>query len=871
MPRRPTHHLFPVTPPAAVPPAFDEMLGFAAPVPPPIAASTLDAHLAQTELTADWRAMWDALSAQSRFLPAHLDQRWQDLQRRVRDDEVSYNVYTAPTLQREWDMELLPVLIGPGAWQQLERGLLQRVRVLNALLADLYGDRKLLRSGLLPPALVQGHPDYLQCMYRVLPPHGTFLHVAAFDVVHGPDGQWHVLSQRLQAPSGLGYLLGNRQASLQQLPQAFDSLHVRRLSDTYRVLVDGLRAHCAEGADARIALLTPGPYNETYFEHAYLARRLGITLVEGADLTVRDQRLFLKTIHGLSPVHALIKRLDDQYLDPLELRPDSQLGVPGLLQAMRAGNVLVANWPGTGFMESSAILGFLPALAEHLLGEQLVLPAAPTWWCGEAAVRAQALAMLDDCVIKPTYPPPYPGTAAREYFDPVLTRWLSPQARADWAARIVAHGDDYTVQAHVPGSHQPVWRQGEGGGALATRPVVVRLFAVSSGPGEWQVLPGGMARLPQDTQSLSTMRLGGTSADVWVLRGAAANGPAAQPARISPPVQPTGMPLTEPDVARRTRAITSRVAENLFWMGRYTERADNLARLALLVLDTQHSDSQTSVPLMDWLTRSCLALELVDDSSPQGPGDLAAALHASLPPGSAVANVGNTLAALRNAASKVRHHMGRDHWRAIRSIERDFAQACEAGGDLRWALQQVRERMVGIVGAQLDHMTRDDGWRILTLGRHTERLGFFSQVLAQAFYANAVHDVDGHEAVLTLFDSNISFHALYQQSLNTASLLDLLVLSTENPRSLAYVTTSMRKVLAQLRRQAPENAADLAQDIPQAANASLALLCAADEHGHHAQLQTLLRNCDEAAQRLTEQINQRHFTHYHEARRALWV
>ena len=190
---------------------------------------------------------------------------------------------------------------------------------------------------------------------------------------------------------------------------------------------------------------------------------------------------------------------------------------------------------------------------------------------------------------------------------------------------------------------------------------------------------------------------------------------------------------------------------------------------------------------------------------------------------------------------------------------------------MRWALQQVRERMVGIVGAQLDHMTRDDGWRILTLGSLTERLGFFSQMLAQAFYANAVHDVDGHEAVLTLFDSNISFHALYQQSLNTASLLDLLVLSPENPRSLADVTASMRKVLTQLWRQAPENAADLAQDIPQAGKASLALLCTADEHGHHAQLQALLRNCDEAAQRLTERINQRHFTHYHEARRALWV
>jgi uncharacterized alpha-E superfamily protein len=706
------------------------------------------------------------------------------------------------------------------------------------------------------------------------------------------------------------------------------------------VLVDSLRAHCPEGADARIALLTPGPHNETYFEHADLARRLGITLVEGADLTVRDQRLFLKTIYGLSPVHALIKRMDDQYLDPLELRPDSQLGVPGLLQAMRAGHVLVANWPGTGFMESSAILGFLPALAEHLLGEQLVLPAAPTWWCGEAAVRTQALAMLGDCVIKPTYPPPYPGTAARESFDPVLTHWLSPEARADWAARITTHGDEHTVQAHIPGANQPVWRHVEGGAdgspagsALTTQPVVVRLFAVSSGPGQWQVLPGGMARLPQDPQSLSPMRLGGTSADVWVLQPqslqplqntqAVPDSPHAADAHPAPTTQtaspvldsaaPTlapatpaaNTPLPTPDVARRTRAVTSRLAENLFWTGRYTERAENLTRLALLVLNTQHSDAQASVPLMDWLQATCLKLEVVhagalhapDAPSPDAlnspdasgasgafvsptatpglphptPGQLANALLASLPAGSPLASVGNTLVALRNAASQLRHHMGRDHWHAISAVERDFAQAGATGSDMTWALQQLRERLVGIVGAQLDHMTRDDGWRILTLGRHTERLGFFSQALAQAFYANAVHDMDGHEAVLTLFDSTISFHARYQQSLNTASLLDLLVISDENPRSLGFVTTGMHKVLGQLRQHAPENAADLAQGIPLASHASLAQLCAADERGNYPHLQALLQQCDEAAQRLTEQVSQRHFTHYHEARRAVWA
>jgi uncharacterized circularly permuted ATP-grasp superfamily protein len=231
-------------------------------------------------------------------------------------------------------------------------------------------------------------------MHGVVPVGGTYLHIAAFDLARGPDGNWWVVSQRTQAPSGLGYLLENRLSISRLFPEAFEAMHVQRLAATYRALIDGLKAMSPAGADSHIALLTPGPYNETYFEHAYLARYLGLTLVEGSDLTVRDQRLYLKTLRGLEPVHGLLKRLDDEFLDPLELRPDSTLGVPGLLQAIRAGNVLVANAPGSAFLESSALLGFLPALSRHLLGEDLQLPALPTWWCGERAALEAVLPQL---------------------------------------------------------------------------------------------------------------------------------------------------------------------------------------------------------------------------------------------------------------------------------------------------------------------------------------------------------------------------------------------------------------------------------------------------------------------------------------------
>ena len=277
-----------------------------------------------------------------------LNRRTQSLARQIRDNGVTYNVYADENgAQRPWSLDLFPLLVTPQDWAAVEAGVLQRTRLLNGMMADLYGPQTLLQRGLLPSALVHGHPGYMRAMQGVVPCGNTWLNVAAFDLARGPDGDWRVVSQRTQAPSGLGYLLENRIAIARQFPKAFAGLKVQRLGASYQALVRGIRAMAPGGEQARIALLTPGPHNETYFEHAYLARYLGLTLVEGSDLTVRDSRLFLKTLNGLEPVDALIKRLDDEWLDPLELRSDSTLGIPGLLQVLRAGNLLLANAPGS--------------------------------------------------------------------------------------------------------------------------------------------------------------------------------------------------------------------------------------------------------------------------------------------------------------------------------------------------------------------------------------------------------------------------------------------------------------------------------------------------------------------------------------------
>ncbi|MGH6638259.1 MAG: circularly permuted type 2 ATP-grasp protein, partial [Polaromonas sp.] len=602
-----------------------------------------------------------------------LNHRTANLQRQIRDNGVTYNVYAdADGPQRPWSLDLFPLMVSPQDWARIEAGIQQRARLLDRVMADIYGPQELLSKGLLPSALVHAHPGYLRGMHGVRPAGGTYLHIAAFDLAHGPDGRWSVVSQRTQAPSGLGYLLENRLTISLLFPEAFREMKVQRLAASYKALVDGLKAMSpANGSDvdSRVVLLTPGPYNETYFEHAYLARFLGLTLVEGSDLLVRGDRLYLKTLGGLEPVHGVLKRLDDEFLDPLELRSDSTLGVPGLLQAVRAGNVLVVNTPGSAFLESSALLGFLPALSRHLLGETLAMPAPATWWCGEQAVMQDALSQLQSCVIKPTYP----GSG----MESVIGHTLSRRELDEWAGRIVRRGEDYTVQAYLPLSQTPTW-QGE---RIAPRSAMLRVFAVADGAGSWQVLPGGLARLAGKNENMSSMQHGGSSADVWVLGelpGAATSAPAEHPAghRAEQPAPTWAMaPL------RHRPPVTSRAAENLFWLGRYTERAENSTRLAQLTLQCLGGDDQNSQPLLAWLTSMAVGNALVLDTVPPATHArrvFERALIANLADTGQAASVGFNLRALKSAASAVRERLSQEQWHVIVRTEADFFNRCEA-------------------------------------------------------------------------------------------------------------------------------------------------------------------------------------------------
>ena len=849
------------------------------------------APAADDSLSPEWTRFFNFLGADGFH---DLNHRTANLRRQIRDNGVTYNVYAdANGPQRPWALDLFPMMVSAGDWAQIEAGIQQRARLLDRVMADIYGPQELLSKGLLPSALVHAHPGYLRGMQGVQPAGGTYLHIAAFDIAHGPDGRWSVVSQRTQAPSGLGYLLENRLTISLLFPEAFREMKVERLGASYKALVDGLKAMSPANGneESRVVLLTPGPYNETYFEHAYLARFLGLTLVEGSDLLVRDDKLYLKTLSGLERVHGLLKRLDDEFLDPLELRSDSTLGVPGLLQVIRAGNVLVVNTPGSAFLESSALLGFLPALSEHLLGETLALPSLATWWCGEQAVLQDVLGQLKNSVIKPTYP----GSG----MESVIGHTLSRRALDEWAGRILRRGEDYTVQAYLPLPQTPTW-QGE---RISPRSAMLRVFAVADGKGSWQVLPGGLARLAGKNENMSSMQHGGSSADVWVLGDSAAAKAQAEHAAAARAEHAAPAWSTAP--LRHRPPVTSRAAENLFWLGRYTERAENSTRLAQITLQCLGGEDQTSQPLLAWLSSMAVGNALVLDTVPpatQARRVFERALIANLADTEQAASVGFNLRALKSAASAVRERLSQEQWHVIVRSEVDFFQRCAVfsaegqgqsqsqGGQsqsqylleyssveaLR-ALESASGFLSAMTGAQTDRMTRDDGWRLLSVGRLIERLNTLAGALVRGFETGSVFEEGGFNAMVALFDSTITFHAQYQQRRDIPALLDLLVLDRDNPRSLGWVVQTLRGRLAKLAGSAPGDMPELAMSLPDPGSWALADLCAgletsADSEAgdagadttsqqHDGQLVQMLQQCCDAALDLSDTLSRLYFSH----------
>jgi uncharacterized circularly permuted ATP-grasp superfamily protein/uncharacterized alpha-E superfamily protein len=783
----------------------------------------------------------------ARWLPeggaAALGHAQEALARQIQADGITHNVYgDEGAAARPWSLELLPALIEPGDWAQIEAGAVQRARLLDAMLADLYGEQRLLHEGLVPPALLFRHPGYLRPLHGAQPAGGVRLHIVAFDLARGAhDGRWQVLAQRTQGPSGLGYVLHNRLLVSRAFADAFRELRVQHIASGYRRLLDTVEALTrtlphgpAEHGVPRIVLLTPGPANETYFEHAYLARYLGVPLVEGGDLMVKGERLWLKTVEGLEPVHGVLRRLDDDYCDPLELRPDSTLGVPALLQAVRAGGVAIANALGSGFLESPAVQAYLGACCERLLGERLRLPSLPSWWCGDDAAWAALQGGFGDKLLRRSFP--RRGDERDE-----------PKARS--LEQVAADREAWTAQARLEIAATPLWREG----ALEAIPSVLRVYAIADGAGRWHLLPGGMTRVATGDSHSVSMQRGGSSLDTWVMTTGAVDRFTMLPARLS-----------VDDVLARHRPVSSRTAENLFWLGRYTERAEQLVRLMRATLSLLDADSDAPPELLAALSPLAEEFGLVPARTPSLADDAATFerhLLCAATDAHEATSLGFDLHALSNAAAALRDRLAPEHAGLLRALVDDFAElgTRPTREQLLAALDRMAVQLAAITGAQSDRMTRDHGWRLLTVGRQLERLiGVASQL---GLLLDAIAGAAGAELLLELADSALTYRARYQRHHDLVALVDLLVLDNANPRAWGCVLRRLRTELRKLPGSA-SSLDELVSRLPQeGAGLTLDDLRTLDEAALLARLRQLSERLVSAGMRLSDDIGRRYFAH----------
>ncbi|MDU9036407.1 circularly permuted type 2 ATP-grasp protein [Pseudomonas corrugata] len=720
-----------------------------------------------------WRRLFDQLQ---RSTPAQLMQRQALLARQIQENGVTYNVYADPKgADRPWELDLLPHVIDAQEWKQLSTGIAQRARLLNAVLADLYGPQRLISEGLLPAELVFGHNNFLWPCQGISPPDGIFLHLYAVDLARTPDGRWWVTADRTQAPSGAGYALENRMIVSRAFPDLYRDLKVQHLSGFFRTLQETLaRQAPSDGEPPLVVLLTPGRFNESYFEHLYLARQLGYPLVEGGDLTVRDATVYLKTLSGLRRVHAIMRRLDDDFCDPLELRTDSALGVPGLLEAVRQGRVLVANALGSGVLESPGLLGFLPKICQFLFGEDLLLPSIATWWCGEPPVLDQALEKLSQLLIKPAFP--------SQSFKPVFGRDLSEEQRGRLAARIQARPYAYVAQELAQLSQAPVWQAEDG--LLQPRAIGMRVYAVA-GEDDYRVLPGALTRVAAEADAeVVSMQRGGASKDTWVL-GEQAPGSEQWKAQRTVGVH---------DLVRRDPYLPSRVVENLFWFGRYCERCDDSARLLRIML-ARYVDGDDPQALQSAVSLGESLMLLPEE------GELPERLLAALLGDDWSFSLRSNLQRLQWAASQVRGKLSRENWQALVELQRE-ALELETGeadfGELLDFLNRLVMSLAALSGFALDDMTRDEGWRFLMIGRRLERLQFLSSSLAAFLRGEAVFDQAGLEWLLELGNSSITYRSRYLAVAQLIPVLDLLLLDEQNPHAVLFQLKLVTRTLKRL-------------------------------------------------------------------------
>ncbi len=803
------------------------------------------------------------LGALDKLGTAELKRRVETSRRLVHEQGISYNVYgDARGLDRPWQIDTVPFVIASDEWKSLETALVQRALLINRILADCYGPQDLIRSGRLPPALVYAQPDFLRPCHGVRAPQDVFLHLYAADLARLPDGRWWVTSDRTQIATGAGYALANRLITSRLLPVPFRDEKVQRLAGFFRELRNSLaRLALRRTDDPRVVLLTPGPYNETYSEQVWLARYLGYMLVEGQDLTVRDDRVFLKTLSGLEPVDVILRRVDDDFCDPLELRNDSMLGVPGLLEALRAGNVAVANAPGSALLQSPAFLAFLPGLCRHLFGEELKLPSVATWWCGQEKARAYVLEHLHELFVKPAF-----RSRARG-MEP--GRELSAEEREALRRAIEFQPHLFVGQEWWDLSNAPSWSDA----GLKPRRVALRAYLVAT-EGGYKVMPGGLTRVATESSGRSvSMQRGGASKDTWVLSDA--------------PVEELTLlhPLNQNIELRRVgNNLPSRMADNFFWLGRYAERADGTARMlrsALLRISPESPGSALPVlvPILNALeAQKQIASAKERPELRQNIEALEAELLAAIFDPARSGSLRYLADHMHKLAMILRHRTSNDLWRTLSQLDdrltRPASNEALLAGDAVGVINQTLLGLAAFQGLARENMTRAQGWRFVDMGYRIERALYVSTFLDAALRSSEADNSSVLEAVLEVCDSTITYRSRYNLLPHIAAVYDLVLLDDTNPRSILFQLNQLVKHFERLPRERESALPSPAQRILIQCLADLRLtdphtLARVDKNWHETPAAKVVQFIAQEMPRLSDAISVSYFAHSAIARTGL--
>jgi uncharacterized circularly permuted ATP-grasp superfamily protein/uncharacterized alpha-E superfamily protein len=739
------------------------------------------------EVRPHWRKFLAALADLS---PEEQAQRADRLNRRVREMGIAHDIFADPTRAgKRWDVDLVPLILASDEWRPLEAALIQRARLLNAIVADIYGEQRLMREGFIPPALIFSDSAYLSPCQGIEPAAGH-VQFYAVDIAREVNGNWRVIDNHTETPAGVGYALANRVVHTHFAGDLFQTCNALRLAPFFQRVQADL-TQLSGRRDPRIALLTPGPHHEDYFSHAYLARYLGYLLVEAGDMRTAGDRVYLKTLEGLKRIDLIVRCVDGRECDPLELDANRYHGPPGLVHACRKTPELVRNALGAAIVQNRGLSGYLPAISEHLLGEKLLVADAPRLWLGEPEKRRDVLANLDRMVIRPAQEGTgRPGGA--QYGRVGAT--LSDQERRALAEEIELRGAELVAEEHMGFGTTPTFTP-EG---LRPQPFAVRLFVASTADG-YTVMPGGLAMAVAPNLAVSLSAPEARTRDVWVISDGEL-----------PPHRSLWQPTIDTArVQRSQRVIQSRVADDLFWLGRYGERTDWIMRVLRSALQRLQEDNAPSDG--QGAARTCLkALLLRDEVSGAElaeEGNRAAIermVRLLISSKNGRRTLDRTLDKLYRVASLTRDRLSLEGWRVLSHFcpGEDWRKALLTGGSEQ-ILDQIEDGLGWLAafnGLMHENMTRNYGWSFLEMGRRIERAFNLSEAILSLFGAPLEREEETGQLLflLELADSFITYRSRYRLDPMLPLVLDLLLLDETNPRSLAYQLVGISGHLAAL-------------------------------------------------------------------------